>query len=169
MLYNDGHKHIPLQTPGRQRRLSPATDPNRRNRGAFPFQRLWVAGSPGSPSAGERPALRGRGRFGPAPCPPWSPRESPRPATGRQRAPSVSSRALLASDKPRRGGCSEHHLPGQLSLSVHSGVPGPGGQGKLSCEPADPGSPPPEPRPPPGAGDRRAARPGGVAASSPEP
>ncbi|MEJ1273101.1 hypothetical protein NN561_003960 [Cricetulus griseus] len=53
-----------------------------------------------------------------------------------------------------------------LRLSVHSGIPG---QGKLSCEPAVLGSPPPEPRPLPGAGDRRAARPAGVAVSSSEP
>lgn len=85
------------------------------------------------------------------------------------RAPSVSSRAPLAPDEPRRGGCSGHHLLGQLRLLAHSGVPSRGGPGKLSREPAAPGSPPPEPRPPPSAGDRRAARPGGVAACSPEP
>lgn len=85
---------------------------------------------------------------------------SARPPAVSARARSVSSRTPLTSDEPRRGGCSEHHLPGQLRLSVHSDVPGRSSQGKLSCEPAAPGSPPPEPRPPPGAGTAEPPGPG---------
>lgn len=85
------------------------------------------------------------------------------------RASSVSSLALLAPDETHRGGCYGHHLLGQLRLSSHSGVLSRGSPGKLPRELAAPGSPPPEPRPPPSAGDRTAARPGGVAARSPEP
>lgn len=94
---------------------------------------------------------------------------SARPPAVSARARSVSSRAPLTSDEPRRGGCFEHHLPGQLRLSVHSDVPGRSSQGKLSCEPADPGSPPPEPRPPPGAGIAEPPGPGASPLALPSP
>lgn len=170
MHYNDGHKHNPLQTPGRQRRLSPTTRSKQEELRGVPIPAALGGGVARESLCRGAPGPRRAWPVWPGPWPALvASRESPRPATGSQPLPPCLPGLRLLRTSPAEGDATGTTSRGSCASPLTPASPAAAARGSCLVSPRPPGLLLLSPAPRPARGDLTAARPGGVAARSPEP